>query len=194
MIQHPWESVKLITHVYFSQLLSPSGTEMQSNYTYVSLCLLFKQCPAKQGSAVGNLTVTFLPISAAAVGFFCLFFFLNKNKTSEQNIAKLFRICSALSFHSILQVLHTDKRIESSEILRGTHCLKSVVFSFLTPVLQEDVVILNIHCTLYFVYCYQFQKDRIFMILTIDTDLSNFQYRLQRLRILIVLLTLQWYV
>lgn len=102
----------------------------------------------------------------------CVVLFSHEH-SREQNVAKLFRICSTLRFYSILQVFHTDKRIENSEIL-NISCLKSVVFSFLAPVLWEDMAILNIHCTLYFVYCYQFQKDRIFMILTVDTDPSDF--------------------
>lgn len=67
------------------------------------------------------------------VFFFIIFFFLEQPR--ELNIAKLLRICSALRFYSILQVLHTDKRIEKSEILRGISCLKSVAFSFQAPVL-----------------------------------------------------------
>lgn len=61
--------------------------------------------------------MTFLPISAAwcFVVLFCFFFSLEQ--TREQNIAKLFRIYSALRCYSILQVLHTDKRIENSETL-----------------------------------------------------------------------------
>lgn len=73
-----------------------------------------------------------------------------------------------------------DAEEQNCEILRGMSYLKkhwlffpNTSFSVLSSSVKKD------GCTdtelyLAIVYCYRCQKDRIFMIQTIDTDLSNF--------------------